>query len=182
MGIDNLFGGEGNDLLRGEENDDGLVGEDGNDFLRGGEGNDLLTGGNGDDRLEGADFFFAEDGKGQIDNLTGGKGKDVFVLGNFNGFLPGRALYDDGDASSRGTDDFAVINDFTDGEDRIQLTGRFDYRLEEVDVRGFTGVGIFIDNSGSTADELIGIVSDKITGVDISQLQISKGRTTKSIT
>lgn len=181
LGIDNIFGGEDNDLLLGKENNDFLQGQEGNDFLRGGAGNDAMTGDDGNDTLEGADFFFGDSGKGQIDSLSGNLGNDRFILGNFNGFGLGRALYDDGDPTTRGTDDFAIINDFGRGRDVIQLTGRFDYILADIDVRGETGVGIFIDNSAGVSDELIGIISDKIIDNEVSDLQITGSRTTKSI-
>lgn len=145
-----------------------------------------MTGDGGNDTLEGADFFFGENGKGQIDSLSGNLGNDRFILGNFNSFGLGRALYDDGDPNTRGFDDFAIINDFGRGRDVIQLTGKFNYTLADVDVRGETGVGIFIDNSNfaGVSDELIGIISDKIIDNEVSDLQILGGRrvsTTKSI-
>ena len=65
----------------------------GDDRLDGGPGDDRLYGGQGSDRLAGA----AGD-----DRLVGGPGTDVFVVG------PGE-----------GQD---TVTDFTDGEDRIDLT------------------------------------------------------------
>lgn len=92
-GNDRVEGGGGDDALFGEEGDDTLAGGTGGDWLFGGEGDDALSGGAGDDRLFG----------GEGENVfTGGAGDDVFVIGP-----------DSGDER---------IVDFTDGEDRIDLS------------------------------------------------------------
>ena len=92
-GDDRVEGGGGDDALFGEEGDDSLAGGAGGDWLFGGEGDDALDGGAGDDRLFG----------GEGENVfTGGAGDDVFVIGP-----------DSGDER---------IVDFTDGEDRIDLS------------------------------------------------------------
>ena len=172
LGRDSIFGGTGNDDLFGRENDDFVNGQAGRDFLVGGKGNDFVNGGSGNDILQGNGQF--DDGEGQIDVLSGnGDGvdngesdRDEFRLGTFN-----RVFYDDGIANTRGDEDVAVITDFDDGKDVIRLSGRVDYRFENVDGRGAgEGVGIFVDNSGGTVDELIGIVEN----VEISQLSSSK--------
>ena len=172
VGLDSLFGGAGRDLLLGNDNNDFLVGGDGNDNMFGGEGNDVVVGENGDDFIQGTDIV-NDDGKGQIDILYGFLGfsngesdRDTFVLGNQI-----RVFYDDGNSSTMGTDDFAVIKDFTDGQDQIQLNADVSYRLGNVSNlpgSGFSGVGVFVDNNGSS-DELIGVVQ----GANISQLSIS---------
>ena len=75
----------------------------GNDLFNAGGGNDLLRGGAGDDSLHGGagrDRLLGEAGN---DALTGGTGADQFT------FAP------------RGGDD--IIRDFTDGQDRIRITG-----------------------------------------------------------
>ncbi|MEM9541576.1 MAG: peroxidase family protein [Cyanobacteria bacterium P01_E01_bin.42] len=103
-GRDKLYGGAGNDLLNGGAGRDKLNGGLGDDILNGGKGNDQLEGGAGNDTLIGG---------GGYDRLTGGEGQDIFVL-------------DDGIQSfytGRGWRDRAVINDFTSGEDLIQLSG-----------------------------------------------------------
>ena len=108
---DFLSGFGGNDRLFGFNNDDTLLGGTGFDSLDGGQGNDSLQGSDGSTR-----FSFEED------TLIGGGGEDTFVLG-----LPGKVLY----ARSIGGD-FAVIQDFEPGRDRLQLAGkRSDYFLSE---------------------------------------------------
>ncbi len=75
-------------------------------FINGGNvgtsGNDVITG-NADNNII--------SGKGGFDELTGNGGKDTFVLGDSSN------LY----YQSNGGEDFALINDFTPGEDIIQL-------------------------------------------------------------
>jgi Ca2+-binding RTX toxin-like protein len=106
------------------------LGEAGVDILVGSEGNDSLFGGDGDDVLVGIDpavpaFGF---GAGEIDTLTGGVGRDLFLLGD-NGNIEvnngtridiereNPEVYYEGGFNS----DYALITDFTGGEDRIQL-------------------------------------------------------------
>ena len=93
-GRDTLAGAAGNDTLSGDLDNDTLFGGSGNDRVFGGFGNDRLSGGNGDDRLTG--------GAG-VDRMDGGAGADVFVFATFSG-----------------TD---IVTDFTDGADRIDLSG-----------------------------------------------------------
>jgi len=67
MGLDQIWGGTGNDQLTGEGQDDVLIGDAGNDSLFGGQGADVLTGGLGNDHLSGgseADIFVFADGSG----------------------------------------------------------------------------------------------------------------------
>ena len=91
-GRDDLFGGEGDDTLDGGSDNDDLFGGAEDDTLIGGPGNDDLEGEDGDDVLEG--------GIGN-DDLIGGFGEDIFKF-----------------SSGEGDD---VIEDFTPGEDRIDL-------------------------------------------------------------
>lgn len=96
-GHDVLYGGPagGDDMMYGGNGDDRIFGGRGNDILTGGEGNDLLKGGPGEDRL-------IADGDA-MDVLNGGPDKDIFQ------FFPSNI--------GGGT-----IQDFTDGEDMIDLT------------------------------------------------------------
>jgi Ca2+-binding RTX toxin-like protein len=89
-----------NENLVGGVNSDDLFGGLGNDTLQGGSGSDRLFGEQGNDRLVG--------GSGS-DTFTGGDGNDTIALENFNG--------------SNGAQDFDVVNDFVQGQDRIDLTG-----------------------------------------------------------
>jgi Ca2+-binding RTX toxin-like protein len=187
FGNDVIFAGEGNDTVDGGRGDNQLFGQEGNDRMFGGGGSDIIEGGSGNDtlfgdnrtgsagdRLIGVDDlrFLVRPGKGEIDYLTGGNGlglnagQDVFVLGDVN-----RVYYDDGIVNNSGRSDFAVITDFSDGLDRIELKGGVTYSLSSVSnlPGGVSGVGIFarLDNS----NELIGVVR----GVNASQLQINNG-------
>ena len=72
------------------------------DYLLGSQGANTLTGGRGVDRLEARGGDDTLIGGEQDDNLKGGPGADVFVLR-------------DGD----GTD---VVTDWTDGQDRVDLS------------------------------------------------------------
>ena len=123
-GIEHLVGSDHNDILAGDGGDNRLEGGDGNDDMYGGPtgGDDEMLGGNGDDRIFG--------GRGN-DTLTAGAGHDVLKGG------PGDdVLIADGDDMNvlnggPGDDTFRFfpsnlgggsIQDFTDGEDRIDLT------------------------------------------------------------
>ena len=90
-----LYGGPsgGDDVIEGGPGDDRLYGGIGNDTLEGGPGDDELYGGPDDDVLDGGE---------DDDRLTGGPGNDVFLF--------------------RAGDGEDTVVDFTDGEDRIDLT------------------------------------------------------------
>ncbi len=70
-GTDQLWGGDDNDTLYGGKGRDRLWGEDGDDILSGGEDNDNLYGGAGNDHLNG--------GTGQ-DAMGGGQGDDTYYV------------------------------------------------------------------------------------------------------
>lgn len=129
-GDDLLNGGNDNDVLFGSLGNDTLEGGSGIDILVGSEDNDFLSGGNGDDVLIGVDpnipaFGF---GAGEIDTLSGGQGGDVFVIGD-----SGDVDLDNGTVVSvergfpvvyyvgGGDSDYALITDFTLGQDAIAL-------------------------------------------------------------
>ena len=92
-GIENVKGGDGNDLIKGDSVNNILLGEEDNDKLFGRGGNDTLDGGDGNDYLNG--------GLGK-DKLIGGSGKDTFYL-----------------SANTGRD---VITDY-ESKDKIKLTG-----------------------------------------------------------
>ena len=75
VGVENVKGGHGNDLLIGDSRNNQLWGLGGNDTLRGGAGNDRLYGGSGRDRL------FGDAGH---DYLLGGAGNDFLKGGSGN--------------------------------------------------------------------------------------------------
>ncbi len=87
--------------IDGNDNPNTLTGNaNEDDLIRGFGGNDTLSGLSGNDTLIG--------GSGS-DSLTGGTGNDVFVLEYFNG--------------STIAQDLDVVNDFVQGQDKIDLTG-----------------------------------------------------------
>ncbi|MBV6626023.1 MAG: hypothetical protein KI793_24340 [Rivularia sp. (in: Bacteria)] len=160
IGDDTLIGGAGNDFLKGENGEDFLDGGEGkdrlyggdlNDKLIGGSGNDLIYGGNGNDEIIGVDFITF--GAGERDRLKGNAGEDTFILGDSE-----RAYYNDAGSDS-GKSDYAIIEDFNQSEDFIQLyNGEEDYYLGNMS----QGTGIYIDNDGVQGltgnDELIGLI------------------------
>jgi Ca2+-binding RTX toxin-like protein len=176
-GNDNLYGNDGNDTLWGSTGDDyasgglgddSVYGESGNDELRGGGGNDTLSGGSGNDILNGVNLSALHPGQGEVDTLTGGTGINTFVLGNTSD-----VFYDSGfgGLGTGGESDYALITDFTDGLDTIQLkdVGGFftGYNLADVTVGSTSGVGIY--QHSFLSSELIGIVQ----GATIAQLTIN---------
>ena len=106
-GNDLLFGGSGNDKLDGGKGNDVLFGGSGNDKLEGGKGHDLLFGGSGHDKLEGGKGNDKLVGGAGGDKVTGGRGMDLFVyLAAFDSTIW----------------DWDRITDFTQGEDKIDLS------------------------------------------------------------
>ena len=127
-GRDDLFGGTGNDIVDGGNDNDDLFGGDGDDTLIGGNGNDDLEGGEGDDILEG--------GAGD-DDLVGGFGADTFKFSSGEGddviedFTPGEDKIDLSTISS--IDDFEDLDTSESGNNvRIELPGRGELTLENV--------------------------------------------------
>ncbi|MBR8837227.1 MAG: hypothetical protein DSM106950_25285 [Stigonema ocellatum SAG 48.90 = DSM 106950] len=135
LGDDFGDGGNNDDLLDGSFGDDVLFGNNGNDNITGGQGNDTVIGGNDQDTILG----FGGGSGNEIDNLIGGGkivglddqgnanidpspdgAKDVFVLGN------ARSVY----YTQAGSDDYAVIFDFENGVDQIQLSPAATYTFQ----------------------------------------------------
>jgi Ca2+-binding RTX toxin-like protein len=131
-----------------------------NDDLSGTDGDDILSGGTGNDRLTGT--VSSNAGTDEIDLLIGGSGKDTFVLGNAS-----QIFYDDGKTDTEGSTDYAVILDFNQKKDTIQLKGSSsNYSLGTLpNDLNITGTGIYYKISGSES-ELVGV----IVGVTLSDL------------
>jgi Ca2+-binding RTX toxin-like protein len=159
-GNDTLFGGAGNDGVFGDIGNDLVFGGSGNDILNGGTGNDRLFGDDGNDTLTGVDIFAPQPqrGIGEIDTLTGGQGQDTFALGAVLTNGSKATFYNDGNPATPGVEDYALIDDFTSGQDVIQLVGSAaDYTLGQAPANLPTGTGIFSNSGGS---ELIGIIAN----------------------
>ena len=92
--IENVKGGDGNDLIYGDGGNNYLYGDAGKDKLYGRTGNDRLHGEEGNDLLIGGLGF---------DQLTGGEGRDKFCIN-----------------TGVGKD---IIKDYGTGNDRIKLLG-----------------------------------------------------------
>ncbi|MBE9091929.1 hypothetical protein IQ232_20050, partial [Microcystis aeruginosa LEGE 11464] len=140
----NITGTQFNDTLQGANLDDILIGGAGNDTLTGGAGNDSITGVNSQSTTP---------GKGEIDNITGGTGRDTFILGDVNWIG-----YDDGNTTSAGNNDYALITDFNPTDDIIQIRGSSsDYLLT---VSG-SNTNLYINKPGTEPDELIAVINNQ---------------------
>lgn len=138
---------EFDEMIVGTANDDELIGTVGIDYIKGDTGNDWLNGGDGVDLLNGSSNNAV--GIGEIDVLTGGGGRDLFLLGDSIDGIGHVPFY-----AGLGDNDFAVITDFTVGEDVIFLAGTAaDYRLGSISNDSMNATGIY------WADELIGVVA-----------------------
>ncbi len=135
-----MFGGGSNDILRGAGGDDTiaggqgedlLLGEDGDDILKGRKGDDTLRGGNGNDLLHG--------GNGR-NVLMGGQGSDTFIV--------------------RGAKNFAIIRDFTVGEDRIQLGGQLGF--DDLTLKQ-TNRGVVLSRGSNDLGILIGVNESELS-------------------
>jgi Ca2+-binding RTX toxin-like protein len=80
-GVENVFGGSGDDVLRGNEFENFLVGGPGNDVLVGGSNWDVLMGGDGQDELRGGQDPDVLIGEAGDDTAYGGRAHDVIKCG-----------------------------------------------------------------------------------------------------
>jgi len=110
LGVESLIGSRFADTLTGNSTHNMLEGGDGDDTLDGGLRNDTLTGGAGDDLLLG--------GSG-TDTLTGGEGRDVMWGGGSADIFIFTSLGETGTIALEAD----IIMDFTNGVDRIDLSG-----------------------------------------------------------
>jgi Ca2+-binding RTX toxin-like protein len=132
-GIENILGGDFNDVLAGDTLDNALTGGNGNDTLSGDTGFDTLNGGDGDDSLLGGlqkDEVYGGNGN---DTVAGGNGFDTLDGGEGNDSIRG-ALGTDVLTGGNGADRFVfataldgilnidTITDFTSGVDVIELS------------------------------------------------------------
>jgi peroxidase len=112
----------------------------GHDFLLGKCGNNALTGSDGNHKLS-----------HEADILYGDSEADLFVLGKKN-----HVFY-----NAAGNCDYASIQDFTIGQDTIQLKGSAsNYILDASPIAGISGTAIYWQEPGATIGDLIGVVQD----------------------
>jgi hypothetical protein len=154
QGNDSIDGGTGDDTINGGKDDDTINGGAGRNSLFGDLGNDSLIGGNDQDILTGVSITADSFGSGEVDTLTGGSAVDTFILGDSTS-----AYYSNDDSSDPGVEDFALITDFSSGEDILQVWGQGNYAIGAAS----GGAGIFLDDDGidglSSSDELIAVLA-----------------------
>ena len=149
----------------GNDNNNTITGNSADNILNGGKGNDSLDGSQGKDILIGVDVAASNPGLGEIDLLTGGNGADRFMLGNAT-----TAFYDDGNTSTAGTNDYALIVDFNVNQDVIYLKGsKTNYRLDVSPIPSIAGTAVYLDKPGSEPDELIAAIKG-VFGLNIQSL------------
>jgi len=122
--------------------------------ITGTSANDAIQTGNGDDLLTGVNPNSTTPGRSEVDTLTGGLGSDRFILGDVNW-----VGYDDGNTSSAGTTDYALITDFT-VDDVIQLkgaSGNYSLAISGSDTH------LYLDKPGAEPDELIAVLQNSPT-------------------
>ena len=122
-GDDKLYGWGGDDVIEGGDGDDKLAGSQGDDVLKGQKGADNLVGGEGDDTLNGGVGWDTVQGGEGADSATGWTGNDTF-------------LYAEGEISDGDT-----IEDFTVGEDVIELDVANVSSVDDLVITANTGEG-----------------------------------------
>ncbi|MBW4448219.1 MAG: calcium-binding protein [Spirirestis rafaelensis WJT71-NPBG6] len=162
-----ILGTPNRDTLVGTAGNDTIFGFAGNDKLTGGAGSDLLIGDEGNDTLDGTNPTSANPGRGETDSLLGGLGGDTFILGS-----GGKVYYNDGNDTSKGTLDYALIKDFNRSQgDKIQLVGNASqYVLGDSPVQinnPAPEIGIYFKTGNSL--ELIGVVGDGVGSLDFNK-------------
>jgi hypothetical protein len=165
-GDDTLLGGAGNDRILGGAGSDSIDGGAGSDVVIDDGGNDTISGGGGDDFLGGNQQINIDYPggftrppvnlhQGVVVTMTGGGGRDTFVLG-----ADGVDFYDDGNATTPGTADYALIKDYSvEGGDRLLFNQAQDkYIFSPTVVNSVTGLGVYLDKTGTEPDELIALL------------------------
>ncbi len=119
-------------------------------------GDDIIQGDETDEILIAVDESDPNPGRGENDVFVGNAGMDLFVLGTGN-----TVFYDDGDAQSSGTEDFAFLWDFVVGTDTIQLAGSAsDYWLSEDETGLPEGTAIWYVGEDGAQNELVGLINN----------------------
>ncbi len=129
-GNDNITGTEDDDVVLALGGDDVVIGAGGDDFLDGGPGKDVIYGNAGNDAMHGS----SED-----DMINGGSGNDSLIDGLGNDMLIGGTGRDTF-AITRNAGDEDVIADFTNGQDKIDLSN-FSTKFVSVSQMTYLGYG-----------------------------------------
>lgn len=136
ISVENVIGGNFNDILIGSSSANQISGGLGDDKMYGGGGNDLLDGSKGDDAMFGGDGADTLSGGDSNDGLFGEAGDDVVYAGNGHDYVEGGIGNDvlwgeagDDNVLAGAGDDFVVLGTGNDnftlgaGADRV----RFDF-------------------------------------------------------
>jgi Ca2+-binding RTX toxin-like protein len=167
-GNDTINGAAGNDTIDGGFGNDSLNGGAGNDSLVGGAGKDILLGGAGNDFLTGVNSSSSTAGANEIDTLTGNLGNDRFVLADST-----KLYYQSISAAAFGVNDYARINDFQSGVDKLVLKSGINYFTSSSSpVAGITGnFFVYRDNAAvgtlTAADDLVAAITGTFISSDI---------------
>lgn len=186
QGDDTIFGSSINNEIKGGKGNDNINGKDGDDRLFGNEGNDIIYGGKGNDTITGG----VQSGNLEQDTLVGNEGSDIFELSNSHSeryknllirsnFNP-HSFYGvsihlleitvPSFYFGKGDEDYALIEDFTKGEDKIRILGITSLGgdiIHSYSLRKVQGNANAINTNIYYNDDLIGIVS----GADIELTQ-----------
>ncbi len=131
-----VLGGNGDDQIFGAAGDDALTGGNGNDIIQGGDGNDFVRGDGyaaspGDDYLQGNAGDDVLYGDGGNDRMVGGTGNDTLSGGLGGDYLVGNegadifqyfAVEESQNVTINGVNQLDQIVDFTQGQDKIDLS------------------------------------------------------------
>ncbi len=115
-----IYGGEGSDIIYAGDADDYISGGDGDDLIYGGGGDDYVSGGYGKDVLYGGYGKDEIRGGGDDDILYGGDGKDEIYGGGGDDILYGNKGKDTMDGGA-GSDTYASLAGENAGKDSSEL-------------------------------------------------------------
>jgi len=130
-----LSGREGNDKVTGGRSGEDIFGGTGNDTLAGGGGADHIRGDAGIDQVLGQLGADTLEGGAGRDRLVGGGGNDVFLI--------------------RTNSDREIVADFTDGQDRIDLSNTTIDDFAELQTKVTQNAGNFVVNLGAGDSVLV---------------------------
>ena len=171
LGDDMIFGGGGDDFLDGGLGVDVIVGGRGNDTINGVAGVDVINAGAGDDMIFVDGFDESELGDSASDLeafIRGGAGDDTIVFGD-QAAMSGNAGADIFTPSADFVSATAQINDFTIGEDKLDLSnlcGADSIQIGET-VDGFAQILIASSDGDTSTIILQGITqADAISSID----------------